>query len=637
MKRKNGIIALGLTFIFSSAVLTGCGDNSSSQSSSSTSPIDSSISPSTSVTTSSNTPISSSFVNPGDYMGGGEIGTEPDVNDPESDEIIEEVTNIVDIEDSDTDLNISYLETDTMITLSDGNSSFVGSGVTISNNVISITEAGTYVLSGTLSSGHIYVNVDGNVHLVLNGVSITSNETAAIAMFGKKKKVITVVEGTVNTLTDASVYSVFYNTDNDEPNGALFSKKALTINGSGELIVNGHYNNGISCKDQLKILDADVTVSAQNNAIKGNDAIVIKGASLDVTSVQDGIKSDSEDEGFGYIYIEESSIDIEAQEDAIQAFNYLQIVSGDISIITGGGSALNTTNNGSNNGWGSSSSSTTDDVSRKAIKCDNILLIQGGTITIDSYDDSIHSDNTIVISGGTINIKSGDDGIHADNMLTVNGGIIDITKSYEGLESAKININGGQISVVASDDGINAADGTTSTGMGGNSNCYMLINGGNIYVNAQGDGVDSNGAIQMNNGALYIDGPSGSGNGSLDTDSGFLMNGGVLFATGSLGMVETPASNSSQCVLSYASSSNISANTTLTVTDASGKDLVSFTPTKTFRSVIVSIPDFAKGSTYSIKGDSNNLSDFTINSIITVVGSSTGGNFGGGGHGGRPW
>ena len=86
----------------------------------------------------------------------------------------------------------------------------------------------------------------------------------------------------------------------------------------------------------------------------------------------------------------------------------------------------------------------------------------------------------------------------------------------------------------------------------------IYIGGGYIVVNAEGDGVDSNGTIEFAGGVTIIYGPTKGGNGSLDADRGILVNGGVLIALGSLGMVETPAKNSQQCCVCYALSGTAS-------------------------------------------------------------------------------
>lgn len=529
--------------------------------------------------------------------------------------------------------------TATVITLADDATTIEGSGATVDGNVVTITETGDYVLSGTLTDGRIYVNVDGNVHLYLNGVTITSKDGAAIALFGKKKKTVTIVEGTVNTLSDAANYTVFYNDDGDEPNGCLFCKNNLTINGEGTLVVNGNYNNGISCKDDLVIYSGTITVNAKNNGIKGNDLLIIHSGKITVNAEGDGLKSDKEETDMGNVYVEGGEITIVSGEDGIQAYSRLVVTGGTINVTSGGGAAKNTTVH-TENMWGGSTSS--DETSRKGLKSDLLISISAGTITVDANDDAVHSNGTVLIEEGTLTLSSGDDGVHADELLSVSGGEITVTKSYEGLEAAKVYLYGGEISIVANDDGINAADGTNSNTMQRNANCQIEIDGGTVYVNAQGDGIDSNGDLIVNGGTVLVNGPTSGANGALDADGSILLNGGVVVAVGASGMLETPSASSGQYSLVYAGN-NIAANTVLTLKDADGNEVLTFTTAKSAQSVVISAPAIKSGATYTLYAGSSALGTFTVSSKVTSVGNAGMGGMGGPegnpgnmGGGGRP-
>lgn len=566
------------------------------------------------------------FENPGDYLGGG--GVVDDVPDTPDNSGITDDIGTIDVEDSGTDTEDSYedLASYVKISLAQNNTTIEGEGAVVENNIVSITAAGTYYFTGSLTDGRIYVNFDGNVRLIFNGITIDSKDGAPVVIMGKKKKVITLVPGTVSTFSDAVTYSTFYNTDNDEPNAAIFSKKALTINGKGSMVVNGFNNNGIGCKDELRVLDAKINVSAPNNGVKGNDNIIIKNADVSVISEQDGMKSDSEDEGLGNVYITGSKINIDSNEDGIQAYRYLVLEDNEMSIITNGGADNNTEvkadddprPGGPGGGQGgSSTTTTTDDTSRKGIKSDFSIQIKSGTYTLDNYDDSIHSNDAILINAGTFNIKSGDDAIHADGNVEINGGTFNINKSYEGIEGTYIVINDGTINIVSSDDGINAAtDGTERPS--------LIINNGTITIDASGDGIDSNGTVLITGGTITIHGPTSGADAALDSDYGILTNGGTLYAAGSLGMVETPASNSTQYVLNIALSSKLSANGEVSIKNSNGEVLLTYKGKKQFQSLIISSPLLQKNTTYQLYINGSKSSDFTISSTITKIGSSSG-------------
>ena len=148
---------------------------------------------------------------------------------------------------------------------------------------ISIQGAGTYLVSGTLDDGQIYVDcVDaGIVTLILKDANITNNDGACIYIKKTQEAVITLYEGTTNTLTDGTVYK-FDNPEDNEPDAALFSKEDLIINGTGTLVVDGNYSNGIVSKDGLKIESGVIQVDAARHGIKGKDYLVIDGGTVTI-------------------------------------------------------------------------------------------------------------------------------------------------------------------------------------------------------------------------------------------------------------------------------------------------------------------------------------------------------------------
>ena len=125
----------------------------------------------------------------------------------------------------------------------------------------------------------------------------------------------------------------------DEPNAAIFSKDDLKINGTGTLIVNANYNNGIASKDDLDIKNGDITINAVNNGLKGKDSIEIDNGTFMINSGGDAIKSDNTtDTTKGWITINNGTFNLTATGDGIQAETDLLINGGTFTIETGGGS-----------------------------------------------------------------------------------------------------------------------------------------------------------------------------------------------------------------------------------------------------------------------------------------------------------
>ena len=528
------------------------------------------------------------------------------------------------------------------ITLDDATTSSDSENVSVftENNqtIVKITAGGTYVLSGKLSDGQIYVEAGENqVRLIFNGIDVTCSDNAPVYLNNGKKVVITVACGTVNKLADTDNYSKA-STETDEttgevsyePNGALFSKKSLTINGSGTLEIDGNFNNGLSCKDELKIINAELKVEAVNNGIKGNDLVVIRNANITVDSEGDGIKSSKENDAKkGFVCICGGKIVVNSREDGIQAVTTVAIYDGSVLV----------------------------NASLKGIKSDNAMLIAGGTVDVmSSSDDTLHANDFLDIIGGVITLSAKDDGIHADNKICIKAGDISVTRSYEGIEACVINVEGGNVSVVASDDGFNASNGTGGMGMGGPggmgrpgswgsagsvgstgsaATCELNISGGNIFVDASGDGLDSNGNMTISGGTTVVHGPTNGGNGILDSGDGgyqILVTGGTLIGAGTSNMLETPSTNSTQCTVVATLNSSMNE---LAIVNSDGETIIRFEPEKQYQAVIISSPQLVKGETYGLYTGSTSsgtlVAEFTISSILTTIGNGGGGGMGPGG------
>ncbi|MCX6032493.1 MAG: carbohydrate-binding domain-containing protein [Chloroflexi bacterium] len=524
--------------------------------------------------------------------------------------------------------------------------SFVGKGAAVKGKVLTISSAGTYSISGKLNDGQIVVDTKdaATVMLVLNGADITNTTSSAIYVANAEKTVITLAEGTQNTVTDGAKY-VFPDAKTDEPNAAIFSKDDLTINGSGALTVVANYNNGIASKDDLKITGGNITVNAVNDGIKGRDSIVVKDGTITVKAGGDGLQANNdEDAKKGYVAIEGGTLNITAGMDGIQAETRLMVSGGNITLLTGGGNARKAAD------------------SAKGLKAGVALTVTGGVFSVNSGDDALHSNNSITISGGEFLLASADDAIHADATLEVSGGDVRITKSYEGMESNKITINAGTIHLVASDDGINGPSTSSSGGAmqgrpgpGGfeSGDSHLTVNGGYIAVNALGDGIDINGAVDMTGGTVIVNGPTSNNNGALD-HAGFKITGGFLVAAGSAGMAQAPDTSSTQYSLIYNFASAQAAGTLVHIETKDGKALLTFAPAKTYQSIVISSPEIKNGSTYvvysggratgtvadSLYSDGTytagtQVASYTISSIVTGAGAGMGGMPGGRG-GTRP-
>ncbi|HOJ45111.1 MAG TPA: carbohydrate-binding domain-containing protein [Bacilli bacterium] len=447
-----------------------------------------------------------------------------------------------------------------------------------------ITGAGTYEFFGSATNLQIQVNASGDdvVDLVFSGVTIANTKNSPVYIINADKTNIYLSEGTINTFTDATSYT-YEDAVEEDPKAAIFSSDDLNIRGSGTLIVNGRFNNGIHSSNDLRFKGSSssypkVTVTAVNNALKGKDSVEVDYAELTLISTAgDAIQADTEDESDkGYVLISDGIIDITSARDAIQGYRYVQIDGGTITAKSGKGSSY----------------SVTDSQSYKGIKSDLAIIINGGTISLNSQDDALHSNGTITINGGTITISSGDDGIHGDTTVTINGGTININKSYEGIEGLTINIAGGTTHVISSDDGINARTDTSIKPI-------VNISDGYLYINASGDGLDSNGSIYITGGTTIVNGPTVDNNGPIDKGDGsgsiISITGGLLVAVGSKGMAVGPTTGSQYSAL-IGHSSVVGSSSLYVITDSNNTHLVAFKPAKNSYSICVSSPYFSTGT-----------------------------------------
>lgn len=466
---------------------------------------------------------------------------------------------------------------------------------TVDGSIITITTAGTYIISGTLANGQIIVDTNDKetVKLVLSGADITCKDDAPITILNAKKAVITLAPDTVNTITDGDAV---VSKDSDSLNAAIYSKDDLTINGSGSLTVNANNNNGIYSNNDLKIISGSITVNAAANGIKAKDSVVVKDGIITITAAADGIES-SDDKDNGYVAIEGGTLSITAALDGIQAATSVLVSGGDITILAGGGSVNGLTYT-VETGWDKmgpadsldTQSNSEDGESNKGIKVVDSVQVTGGTITINAADDAIHAENSFIMDDGTVVIATGDDAIHGEEQVVINGGDITVTECYEGLESAIVIIDDGNIDVTSNDDGVNAAGGDN----------IIYINGGNITINSIGDGLDANGYIYMTDGHVIINGPIFEGNGGLDADNGCVVNGGTLVVASSHGMSQSASKASTQNAIMVMFPSIQTAGTIIHIEDANGEEILTFAPAKEYQTLAFSTSTLTIGEDYTI-------------------------------------
>lgn len=487
-----------------------------------------------------------------------------------------------------------------------------------------INKPGIYILTGDYNKG-IVINTKGNVKLILNGSNIKSNNGPCILVEEAENTLIYLEEGTTNTLEDSLNY-------NDEVDGVIYSRDDLIIDGTGVLEIKSNYLDGIVSNDDLKIINGNFNITSNDDSIRGKDSVYIIDGIFNINANGDGIKSTNDtDTSKGYILIEKGTFNIDASLDGIQAEIKVVVNGGEFNIKTGGGSS----NGSTTDSWGKwgrgmyENNISTD--SAKGIKAISNIVVYGGKYVFDTADDAIHSNDYVGISNGNISISSGDDGIHADTKIIIESGEININKSYEGIEASEIIINNGNINLVSSDDGINVAGGNDNSSMNrpgennynNKTNNRLIINDGYINIDARGDGIDVNGSSYVYGGEVYINGPTDNGNGILDYDKEFVVDGGILVGTGSNGMLQSITS-SKQYNVTIAFNNYYDVNSKVQIIDSNNNEILSYIPSKRFSALVISSPNLVKNETYTIKVNDKTFDTFKTTNFSTFVGNSRG-------------
>ncbi|SHI06211.1 carbohydrate-binding domain-containing protein [Clostridium grantii] len=294
---------------------------------------------------------------------------------------------------------------------------------------IVVDKEGVFVISGDYKDAMIIVEVDKTekVQLVFDGVSIVNEDKPVVYVKSGDKVFVT----TTDSKNDISVTGEYKADGETKLDAVVFSKTDVVFNGIGTLDINSETGNGISSKDVLKITGGTYNIVALKDGLEANDSIRIYDGEISINSSNDAMHSENnEDESLGYVFIEGGLINIVASDDAIR-----------------GNSAV---------------------------------LINGGTINIDSCQEGLEA-SQIIINDGEVTIYSTDDGINA---------------TFKTSYRAVIEVNGGIVNVAM-------ADGDTD---GFDSNGDFTINGGIINVEGGMAAFDVDGTIAFNAGDVMVDG-----------------------------------------------------------------------------------------------------------------------------------
>ena len=326
-----------------------------------------------------------------------------------------------------------------VITLNGDSAEVRGGGAMAMGSTVTIGAVGEYWISGTLNDGQIVVDTGEdavNVTLVLDGVDITNKSGPAIWV-RQAKNVHLVLNADHNSLT-SGVEADLASYDESRSGAALYSEDDLKIEGGGRLDVYGYLNNGIACKDDVKIDSGDIVIVAANNGLRASESITVTGGSLAVRSGNDGLKTSSDNkEGKGFIEITGGSVSVASAGDAISAVTELRVSGGTVHTETRQDLAT--------------------DGSRKGLKAGTFIDLSGASLDIHADEDGVRCDGDVLISGGetyivaTTGIQSGVKDSGAGNIRQTGGKLV-ISAAKQALKAeGELHLDGELLAFCGSD------------------------------------------------------------------------------------------------------------------------------------------------------------------------------------------
>ena len=360
----------------------------------------------------------------------------------------------------------------TIVTLNNGRAQIDGLGAEFSNDTLTITTGGMYVLSGELD-GQILIDAtrDDVIQLVLNNIKVHNDVGPAIFAPRSQRVEIILIEDTLNTISDGPHLI-------SGSNAAIYIQHDLLIWGCGQLFITGNYNHGLRSQGILTVNEGRINAvtTLRGDTIRGRNGVIINDGDFSLHPVRDGIRTtrvDDSERGF------------------------LTINGGNFN-INSGGHAMQVR---------SSTAQTT---------------ITDGNFQFRSYRKGITSRGPVLISGGNFNILDSWEGIEGLN-VTITGGNFYIIARDDGINARRHR------SLPVTEDTIDARIESCLT-----DEVFIRITGGVIEIYAYGDGLDSNGNLFIDGGQVRITAPSYLMEGAIDYIGIFVLTGGEIITAGSM-------------------------------------------------------------------------------------------------------
>lgn len=496
------------------------------------------------------------------------------------------------------------------ITLADQTATVTGQGASFSDQTLTITQAGTYVLTGSGKNIKLVVEAadTDQVHLVFQNLTL-EGEGTLLRINKAQEVVISLAEGSQNALTESQA------SDDEEVKATIHSQVPLTLNGTGNLTLTALTKNALEVEDDLKVLGGTYTVKAANHGFKAEGALAIEAATLTIEAGKDGLHAEhDETTERANISLNPTQLSIAATEDGVDAGNELTIKGGTITVSQseeglearvirqlGGDVTIKSSDDGVNASAGSSSK--TSDTSATSKTTD-------ASATSNTADTSSSASQATTDSGTTSSSASQ---ATADPAATSQADQANKDKNQTppAPPADQAPPQGGQPPQNGQGPGGMPPGGQEES----DPSLQIILEGGTLTIDAEGDGIDSNGTVSISGGSLVVNGSVQGGNGPLDAAGDITITGGTVWALGTSDMLQGFAQGSTQASIT----ANIAgtAGQTLIILDANGKEVARQTASKDFQAVIMSSADLVDGQTYTIQVEGTTQT--TTAALVTPV------------------
>lgn len=496
------------------------------------------------------------------------------------------------------------------ITLADQTATVTGQGASFSDQTLTITQAGTYVLTGIGKNIKLVVEAadTDQVHLVFQNLTL-EGEGTLLQINKAQEVVISLAEGSQNALTESQA------SDDEKVKATIHSQVPLTLNGTGNLTLTALTKNALEVEGDLKVLGGAYTVKAANHGFKAEGALDIEAATLTIEAGKDGLHAEhDETTERANISLNPTQLSIAATEDGVDAGNELTIEGGTITVSQseeglearvirqlGGDVTIKSSDDGINASAGSSSKSSDTSATSKTTDAS----------TTSNTADTSSSASQATTDSATASTSASQSTADPAATSQTDQANQDKNQTPPAPTAGQAPPQGGQPPQNGQGPGSMPPGGQEES----DPSLQIILEGGTLTIDAEGDGIDSNGTVTISGGSLVVNGSVQGGNGPLDAAGDITITGGRVWALGTSDMLQGFAQGSTQASIT----ANIAgtAGQTLIILDANGKEVARQTASKDFQAVIMSSADLVDGQTYTIQVEGTTQT--TTAALVTPV------------------